>query len=127
MPALNVETGKLAVTSTTVRFTPLTICVVTDFIALFSPACGLFAPPPPIATVPSDVAPSKNCTFPVGVPAPGLVTDIVAVKFTVCPYTDGFTSAPTLVVVPARFTVSDNTFDVLPLWFTSPLYTPLIA
>ena len=35
--------------------------------------------------VPSDVAPSMNVTFPVGIPAPGLLTMTVAESVTICP------------------------------------------
>jgi hypothetical protein len=51
--------------------------------------------------VASSVAPSLNCTDPVGVPAPGAVTLTVAVKVTDCPKTDGLAEEPTAVVVAA--------------------------
>ena len=51
---------------------------------------------PDSATVPSDEAPSKNCTVPVGVVAP----DTVAVNVTDCPNTEGFSDELRAVVVP---------------------------
>ena len=61
--------------------------------------------------VPSDVPPSKKSTLPVGVPAPGGVTDTVAVKVTDCPYTDGLVSELTVVVVLAFSVVNDVSVD----------------
>src|SRR5437763_14566523 len=47
------------------------------------------------------VPPSMKVTFPVGVPAPGLLAVTVAVKVTDCPDTDGLAEELTAVVVPA--------------------------
>ena len=45
-------------------------------------------------TAPPALLPSMvNCTVPVGVPAPGAVTAMVAVKVTFCPETPGFGDA----------------------------------
>jgi hypothetical protein len=49
----------------------------------------------------TDDGPSLNATVPVGVPAPGAVTDTVAVYVTDCPVTDGFTEDTTPVDVKA--------------------------
>ena len=57
-------------------------------------------------TAPPALLPSMvNCTVPVGVPAPGAVTAMVAVKVTFCPETPGFGDAPITVLVFALFTV----------------------
>ena len=56
---------------------------------------------PESAAVPSVVAPSKNVTVPVGVPAPGAVTDTVAVIVTDWPKTDGLTFEVAELVVAA--------------------------
>ena len=45
-----------------------------------------------------------NCTVPVGVPAPGAVTPMVAVNVTICPHTDGPLTG-TSVLVEALLTV----------------------
>ena len=55
--------------------------------------------------VPSVVAPSRNVTVPLGVPAPGATAATVAVKVTLCPKTDGLEDEATVVVVFALFTV----------------------
>jgi hypothetical protein len=52
------------------------------------------AVPPLSATVPTDVAPSKNCAVPVA--ADGVT---VAVKVTLCPYVEGFGEDANRVVV----------------------------
>jgi hypothetical protein len=51
------------------------------------------------------LAPSLNCTVPVGVPAPVEVGLMVAVKVTDCPKMDGLSEEVTAVVVEALFTV----------------------
>ena len=48
--------------------------------------------------LPKFVAPSKNVTVPVGVPAP-VVTTVVDVKVTAAPYVDGFKEETTDVLV----------------------------
>ena len=55
-------------------------------------------------TVPREVAPSKNSTVPVAVPAPGETGLIAAVKVTDCPKTEGFAEDVTAVVVLALLT-----------------------
>ena len=56
------------------------------------------------AQVPIFTALSLNVTVPVGVPAPGRVTLIVAVNVTLCPQTDGFADETKAVVVAAWLT-----------------------
>lgn len=51
--------------------------------------------------VPSVVVPSRNVTVPVGLPAPGLTTETVAVRVILCPKTDGFADETTVVLVLA--------------------------
>ena len=63
------------------------------------------AMPPDRVPVPRTVDPSEKVTAPVGVPAPGEVTDTVAVSVTVCPQTEGFGIEARAVVVDALFTV----------------------
>ena len=65
--------------------------------------------PPLKATVPSGVAPSKNCTVPVG---PDGLT--VAVNVTACPNVDGFSDDVNVVAVVALLTVCVTAEDVLP-------------
>ena len=62
--------------------------------------------PDPVVSgaVPREVAPSKNSTEPVGVPAPGAVAVTVALKVVLCPKTEGFTEELTDDVVAALFT-----------------------
>src|SRR2546428_14087452 len=57
------------------------------------------------------VSPSLKVTFPDGVPVPGLFAVTVAVNFTACPDTHGFTAELTRVAVPyfpARVGVGDG-------------------
>jgi len=74
------------------------------------------AVPPLTVAVPSELAPSKNCTFPVD-PA----GDTVAVKVTDCPDVDGFSDDVSDVVVPIAFTVCVRMEDVLGACVLSPL------
>ena len=55
------------------------------------------APLTKVAGVPRLVAPSLNCTVPVGVPEPGNAAETVAVNVTVCPKEDGLTEDETPV------------------------------
>jgi len=87
----------------------LNVAVVTPFVVLT------------FCAVPRLLAPSLNCTVPVGVPDPGAVTLIVAVKVTDWPDKEGFTEDATAVVVEALFTVSLKLADVLVLKLPSPL------
>ena len=73
------------------------------------------AVPPLTGDVPSDVAPSKNCTVPV---APDGVT--VAVSVTLVPNVDGFGALASDVLVLAWLTVCDCAVDVLPLKLAFP-------
>ena len=69
------------------------------------------AVPPLSATVPNGVAPSRNCTVPVG-PEDGLT---VAVNVTACPNTEGFSDEVNAVdVVVTALTVCVTADDVLP-------------
>jgi hypothetical protein len=72
------------------------------------------------------VVPSVNATVPVGVPAPGVVTVMVAVKVTACPVTEGLADEPTPEVVAALLTVWLNAVDVDPEKFVSPEYTAVM-
>jgi hypothetical protein len=76
--------------------------------------------------VPKVVEPSLNVTVPVGVPAPGEVTETVAVNVTVCPNTEGLADEETEVEVEAWLTTSDNAEEVLPLKLVSAPYTAVI-
>ncbi len=69
---------------------------------------------------PSDVAPSKNWTVPVGEPAPGGLTVTVAVSVTLVPNVDGFGALVSAVAVLAWFTVWFCAADVLPLKLALP-------
>src|SRR5258708_20503385 len=71
-------------------------------------------------TAPSEVPPSKEVTFPVGVPLDEDWTEAVSV--TACPKPDGFVLEATAVVVEAWLTVCVSAAEVLPEKFVSPLY-----
>src|SRR5438132_1588530 len=63
--------------------------------------------PPDVLTLtgpPNGLPSIWNCTFPVGVPAPGLCTVMVAVTVTACPNSGGVTEELTAVVVVAWLT-----------------------
>src|ERR1041385_2330474 len=81
------------------------------------------AEPETSGDVPSDVAPSKNSTVPLGLPAPGGLTETVAGSATLWPTTDGFGDEPSAVDVAAAFTVWLCAADVLPLKLGSPEQT----
>ena len=55
-------------------------------------------------TVPSDVAPSRNVTVPVGTPSAGGTGLTVAVNVTACPVVEGLGVEVRLVLVFSRFT-----------------------
>jgi len=81
-------------------------CAVIECVpAVSAEVANVAAPPPFRDPAPSTVAPSKKVTVPVGVPVPGAITVTVAVKFTVPPATEGFTSALSTVAVEACMTV----------------------
>ena len=65
--------------------------------------------------VPSVVAPSRNVTVPVGVPAPGAMAVTVPVRVTGWPNTDGLGTAATSVALLALLTVWVKFADVLVL------------
>ena len=69
------------------------------------------------APVPRLVAPSRNVTVPVGMPAGELT---VAVKVTGWPKVDGFAEEIAVTVVAPLFTVCDNADELLGLKFVSP-------
>jgi hypothetical protein len=70
---------------------------------------------------PSDVAPSKKLTLPVGMPTPGATGATVAVKVTGCANPEGFVSEVRVVVVYA-FTICVKGAELLLLIlkFASP-------
>jgi hypothetical protein len=61
-----------------------------------------------------------NVTLPVGVPAPGVVTETVAVNVADWPKTDGLTEGTNAVVVAACPTDSDTLIDPELAKFASP-------
>jgi hypothetical protein len=65
---------------------------------------------PPQAAI--GVAPSRNSTFPGGVPEPGAFALTVAVSSVVCPVTDGFVPEVSEVEVSAGLTVWLTVFEV---------------
>src|SRR5216684_2488487 len=85
------------------------------------PAASACAPQP-VMVVPA----SLKFTVPVGVPAPGAVALMVAVKVTDWPNTDGFADELRLVVVDAWLTVCVSVALVLVVKLVSPLYTAVM-
>jgi hypothetical protein len=79
------------------------------------------AEPPESGDVPSDVAPSKNSTLPLGLPEPGGFTETVALIVTLSPTTDGFGDVVTAVAVLAASTTCVCAGDVLVGYVPSPL------
>lgn len=73
-----------------------------------------------MAGAPKLLAPSLNCTMPVGVPEPGSAAETVAVNVTICPKEDGLTEDETLVELASWFTVCASEGLVLPLKLASP-------
>jgi hypothetical protein len=84
----------------------VTVCEPVASVALVSDAV-----PPLRATVPNGVAPSRNCTVPVGLDD-GLT---VAVNVTACPNVDGFSDEINAVDVVIALIVCVMDEDVLPL------------
>jgi hypothetical protein len=78
------------------------------------------AEPDDTGALPSNVAPSKNWTVPEAEPAPGGLTETVAVSATLSPTTDGFGTLASDVLVLAWFTVWLCAGDVLVEKLTSP-------
>ena len=76
--------------------------------------------------VPSDVAPLKNWTVPVGVPVPGLTGATVAVNVTSWPKTGELGVNVTVVVVDASATGTVTAGEVLAPKLVSPEYTAVI-
>ena len=97
-------------------------CVATDSELTASVA----TPEPSSDPVPSDVAPSRKVTVPVGIPVPGAVTTTVAVKVIDWPKTGEATELTTVPVVaawPTVWVVADETL----VWkFASPPYEAVI-
>ena len=87
-------------------------CVPTASVVVISDAL-----PPLRATVPSRLAPSKNCTLPVG-PENGLT---VAVNVTCCPNVEGSSDDVNAVAVLAGFTVCVSEEAMRPAKVASPL------
>jgi hypothetical protein len=84
-------------------------------------------PPAPTVPIPREVAPSKNVTVPVIVPA--VAEETVAVNVTLAPVVDGFKADVTTEVVAAfvpAFTVSVSAGEVLVENLVSPLYFAVI-
>ena len=77
-------------------------------------------------TVPREVAPSKNSTVPVAVPAPGEVAATVAVKVIDSPKTEGLTKDVNAVVVLALLTTWLTAELVLVTKLESPEYTAVM-
>ena len=82
--------------------------------------------PPASVPVPMLVAPSKNVTVSVLVPAAGATGDTVAVNVTDWPNVEGFRFDVTVVVVPALLTVCVIAGLVLVAKVLSPEYTAVI-
>ena len=76
---------------------------------------------PPLDATAVGVPSIVKVTIPVGVPTPGSIGAIVAVKVTLCPKIDGFTDDTTLVVVLALLTVCVGSVPLLVLKLPSPL------
>src|SRR5206468_1235121 len=75
------------------------------------------------SAVPREVTPSKNSTVPAGEPAPGALTDTVAVSVVDCANTVGFGALVRDVAVAAWFTGCECEADVLPVKLALPEYT----
>ena len=83
---------------------------------------GDTAEPPESGEVPKSVPSAENCTWPVGVPAPGAVAVTVAVNVTGSPNTVGDIAETTVVVVSAASTDWKKVPDVPALKLSSPSY-----
>jgi hypothetical protein len=84
------------------------------------------ADPRESGSVPSTVAPFKNSTVPVGVPAPGLTGATLAVNVTLWPKTAEVVDGLSVVVVDAAATVTVAAVEVLGAKLGSPEYTAVI-
>src|SRR5437870_7147613 len=85
--------------------------------------------PPDVLTLtaPPALLPSIwNWTVPLGVPAPGAVMLIVAVKITLWPDVDGLAPARATVLVFALLTVCGRAIELLPAKFVSPAYEAVL-
>ena len=79
--------------------------------------------PPVVLTLtglPALLPSTWNCTVPAGVPAPGAVTLMVAVKVTFCPEVEGLTEDTTAVLVLALLTVWVTAVEGLAAKIVSP-------
>jgi hypothetical protein len=88
---------------------------VIEWLPRASAAVASAAEPAESGALPSDVAPSKNCTVPVA--ADGVT---VAVIVTLCPTTEGFGDVVTAVDELALVTLCVRTADVLPVKLALP-------
>src|SRR6266852_4868273 len=68
-----------------------------------------------------------NCTVPVGVPVPGVVTPMVAVKVTFWLVTDGLAEDTTAVLVLALLMVCVTVVELLAAKLVSPLYEAVMV
>src|SRR5437660_3254296 len=92
-------------------------------VPLLSVVVERLAWPPLSGAVPSCVAPSKNATVPVGVPAPGATTATAAVSVTAWPGVAGDGLAVRDDVVAALFTCWASAGDVELAYTPEPAYT----
>src|SRR6266478_1658566 len=63
--------------------------------------------------LPSEVAPSRNVTVPLGVPVPGATTATIPVKVTDCAKQAGLSEAASVIVVSALLTFCVSAAEVL--------------
>lgn len=91
-----------------------------------NPVVANVALPPDSVTVDSVVVPFLKTTEPVGVPPPGATAATVAVNFTNCPNTDGFSDDVRLVVLAALLTVCASAAEVLGPYVVLPEYTAVM-
>ena len=103
------------------EYTAVMLCVLTPKLVTAADV----AEPELRVTVPSEVAPSKNSTVPVAVPAPGETALTVAVKATDSPNTEEVVEA-NVVVVLALLTAWLTAELVLVTKLESPEYTAVI-
>jgi hypothetical protein len=90
----------------TVKLESPRYCAVSESVPTGSVVVMRIAELPLRLAVPREVVPTKNCTEPIGVPAPGATTAMVTVSVTGWPAFVEAGVADKLVVVPASLTVS---------------------
>lgn len=76
---------------------------------------------------PMAVTPLLNVTVPVGIPAPGLVAETVALKVTVSPKYEGLRIEERAVEVLALETTTEAVLEVAPPILAEPLYTAVMG